>query len=99
MFSHLLNYARTGVMLFAMGLFFSAGASAARMGGYDRGVDDRGGYINDSRTDAYSRDWGEPAVVIENPDTDYSASNFSTSCSTVQQCDANGNCTQNQICN
>lgn len=85
-------------MLFAMGLFFSVDAFAAR-GGYERGAYDRGGYTNDSRTDAYSRDWGEPAVVIENPDTDYSASNFSTSCSTVQQCDTNGNCTQNQICN
>ena len=104
MCSHLRNYKTSCAVILAIGLLSCAVGNAGREGGYGGGYG--GGSYNSERNhdnnDNYNRgnynNDGErnvetPAVVIGVPDAN------TTSCSTVQQCDAYGNCSQNQVCN
>lgn len=91
------------VSVIFLGLLFSTTCYS------DRGADFRGGaygeHLNDNEYIGHSPDgingnyyrgdyyyggnWGEPAIVVGAP-----ASN----CSPVQQCDDDGNCVENQVC-
>ena len=99
-----LTHKKICVFIFLVGLFSCTACYAARGGGgYDHG-----GYNNDNsytphdynnnsgtdyHGDYYNRGgWGAPAIVIGDPGSDQ------TYCSTVQQCDSDGNCQENQVC-
>lgn len=68
------------------------GGDFNRGGDYYRGNDDyRGGYRDGVY---YDNRVADPAVVVAVPEGE-----VSESCSSVQQCDNDGNCVQSQVCN
>lgn len=94
-------------LIFAIGLFSCAVCQGARGGGvynngggYNRGDYNGGGYNNGVYNHDYYNggNWGAPAVVVGVPGADYD-SDYQTTCSTTEQCDSDGNCSQNQVCN
>lgn len=76
---------------------FNRGGDENRGGDYNRGgYDNRGRYDNRSgyRDGVYyDNGFAGPGVVVGVPDDEAS------SCSTVQQCNDDGNCVQTQVCN
>ena len=92
-------------LIFVIGFFSCVDSNAARGGGgfgnasgndrpdnYDRGND----YNNRNRD---INDNGVSAVIIGDPGDGYLDASNPTSCSSTQQCDSYGNCTQTQVCN
>ena len=104
MYTKMFGHKKSFALIFALGLFSCTACNAERGGdvrGYSNGIhDDNNNYdhgtnYNNSNNGNYYHgggDWGAPAVVIGVP-----GSNAPT-CSTVQQCDSDGNCTQSQVC-
>lgn len=89
--------------IFAICLLSCAVCDAMRGGGggVHRGGDNfnRGGDLNrgDFNHRDYNRDNWDNAGAVVVPEGGYVTS--PGSCSTVQQCDSDGNCVQNQVCN
>ena len=87
------------VLIVVLGVFSCTSCYAERGGdvrGYSNGAHGNDNNFNNGNyyrgDDYHGSNWGVPAVVIGVP-----GSNAPT-CSTVQQCDSDGNCTQSQVC-
>ena len=95
--------------LFVLALFVCTSTNAgynvaySHGGGYehDNGYNPNGGYNHDGDDNNYNNnyyrgnDWNNSGVVIDVP----SVNSLAPGCSTVKQCDNNGNCVLDQICN
>ena len=102
--SYTMNRKGFCAFIFAIGLFScvtchadrGGGGGAFNNGGYDHNdtYNNNGNFNNDNHDGYY-----EGGVEVGAPGAVYLVPSSPTTCSTVQQCDSDGNCMQNQVCN
>ena len=102
--SYMMNHKKSCALILAIGLFSCVACHADRGGG---GYENGGGFQHNDNYNNGGSDYNDEnhdidynsSVGFGAPGIEYVAPATSTNCSTVQQCDSNGNCIESQVCN